>query len=83
MIRAKFAEQRKILSSNRKQIISKPPKLANVNDNVLMSIRNFILKSLNYNWKTMSSSIGNKLNCMAKNPDKPLDSDYIVIFPYY
>lgn len=57
--------------------------MANINDSLLMSIRNFILKSLNYNWKIIEPSLDDKLNNLVKNPSTQLDEDYIVIFPNY
>lgn len=48
-----------------------------------MSMRNFIMKSLNYNWKIVDESIEGSLNNMKKNPDQKINEDYIVIFPNY
>lgn len=48
-----------------------------------MSMRNFIMKSLNYNWKIVGESIEGNLNSMKKNPDQKINEDYIVIFPNY
>ena len=48
-----------------------------------MSLRNFIIKSVNYNWKIVSKDIGKKLNKIGKNSKKKFDPRYIVIFPHY
>lgn len=48
-----------------------------------MSLRNFIIKSINYNWTVASSGMKNKLNNLNKYPDRKLDEDYIILFPYY
>lgn len=47
--------------------------MANVNENVLMSLRNFIIKSLNYNWKVAGPDMASQLNRLAKSPDKKLN----------
>lgn len=47
--------------------------MKNVNDTVLMSMRNFIIKSLNYNWKVAGPDMANQLNRLSKNPDKRIN----------
>lgn len=48
--RKKFAEN-KMITQNKKRIQNRSARLEGINDKVLLNLRNFILKSINYSWK--------------------------------
>lgn len=54
-------------------------KLRDVDEGLLLNLRNAILISLNYSWPVMSKDI--KLN--DERSVEKYDPDYVVIFPYY
>jgi hypothetical protein len=82
-MKEEFVKRQKSLLQVQNQIINKPEKMAEINDSLLMSLRNFVIKSLNYNWKVASADMANQLNSVVKYPNKKLNEDYIIVFPYY
>ena len=76
-------KKKKTLLENRTQILEKPARLANISDSLILSLRSFIVRSLNYNWKTLDVSMKDQLNKLSGNPNAKINEDYIVIFPKY
>ena len=74
-----FFELNKV-ATEKKKIVERSAKLETINETVLMNLRSFILKSINYCWKVNSPKV--KLNKIREKKDK-LERSTIVIFPNY
>jgi hypothetical protein len=72
-MKEEFVKKQKSLLQSQNHIANKPAKMSNINDSLLMSLRNFVIKSLNYNWKVASADMANKLNSTAKYPNRKLN----------
>ena len=55
-------------------------RLSEINDEVVLSLRSFVIKNVNYNWSIFEPDL--RLNCV-RNTDKKFDNDFIVVLPNY
>lgn len=56
------------------------PRLKDINEKVLFSLRNYIVKNVNYGWQVLNPDL--QLNKVRGKPE-PIKSDMIVILPNY
>ena len=69
------------LTNNKKRITNRSAKLEGIHDKVLINLRNFIVKSINYSWKVNTPKVS--LIKKAGNKYEALEKSLIVFFPFY
>ena len=58
----------------------KKSRLSNINVEVVLSLRSFVIKNVNYNWSIFEPDL--RLNCV-RNTDRQFNNDYVVVLPNY